>query len=44
MFPLAPFPKSSEAWVITLADKYVASKEVSAAVGWHIKQWYQKIA
>ena len=44
MFPLAPFPKSSEAWVITLADKYVASKEVSAAVGWHIKQLYRKIA
>ena len=44
MCPLAPFPKSSEAWVITLADKYVASKEVSAAVGWHIKQLYRKIA
>ena len=44
MFPLAPFPRNSEAWVITLADKYVASKEVSAAVGWHIRRFYQKIA
>ena len=28
MFPLAPFPRNSEAWVLTLADKLVASREV----------------
>lgn len=38
MFPLAPVPRNSEAWVLTLADKLVASKEMSAAVSWHIRQ------
>lgn len=38
MFPLAPLPCNSEAWVLTLADKLVASKEMGAAVGWHIRQ------
>ena len=28
MFPLAPLPRNSEAWVVTLADKLVASREV----------------
>lgn len=28
MFPLAPFPKNSEAWVVTLADKVVATREM----------------
>lgn len=32
MFPMAPFPKNSEAWVVTLADKLVASREVARAV------------
>ena len=29
MFPLAPFPKNSEAWVVTLADKVVATREMT---------------
>ncbi len=43
MFPLAPWPKNSEAWVLTLADKLVASREVSEAVGWHMRSWYHKV-
>ncbi len=43
MFPLAPFPANSEAWVLTLADKWVASKEVSAAVGWQVRNFYQNL-
>ncbi len=42
MFPLAPWPKNSEAWVLTLADKLVASREVSEAVGWHMRSWYHQ--
>ena len=37
MFPLAPWPKNSEAWLLTLADKVVASREVGEAVGWHAR-------
>ena len=33
MFPLAPVPRNSEAWVLTLADKVVASREVGQAMG-----------
>ena len=34
MFPLAfSLPRSSEAWIITLADKIVASREVTQAMG-----------
>lgn len=29
MFPLAPFPRNSEAWVVTLADKVVATQEMT---------------
>ena len=43
MFPLAPWPKNSEAWLLTLADKMVASKEVGETVGWHVKGWYRRI-
>ena len=32
MFPLAPMPRNSEAWILTMADKMVASREVSAAL------------
>jgi len=38
MFPLAPFPKNSEAWVLTLADKLVASKEMGETVAYHAKK------
>ena len=43
MFPLAPLPRSSEAWILTLADKIVASREMSAAVGYHMRRWYHKV-
>ena len=43
MFPLAPLPRSSEAWILTLADKMVASREMSAAVGHHMRRWYHKV-
>ena len=43
MFPLAPIPKNSEGWVLTLADKMVASREMSATIGWHMRKWYRKM-
>ncbi len=43
MFPLASWPKSSEAWLLTLADKMVASREVGETVGWHVKGWCRKL-
>ena len=43
MFPLAPLPRSSEAWILTLADKMVASREMSSAVSYHIRRWYHKV-
>jgi len=43
MFPLAPVPKNSEAWILTLADKAVASKEVSAALGFYVRRWGSKV-
>ena len=43
MFPLAPWPKNSEAWLLTLADKMVASREMSEAVGWHARGLYRKL-
>ena len=30
MFPLAPLPRNTEAWILTLADKAVASREMWA--------------
>ena len=44
LFPLASWPRSSEAWLLTLADKMVASREVSETVGWHVKGWCRKLA
>ena len=43
MFPLAPIPRNSEGWVLTLADKLVASREMSEAVGWHMRKWYHRV-
>lgn len=43
MFPLAPWPQTSEAWVLTLADKLVASREVGETVCWHMLGWYRKL-
>lgn len=42
MFPLAHMPRNSEAWVLTLADKWVASREVSGAAVWYIRSWCRK--
>ena len=33
MFPLAAMPRTRIAWIVTLADKAVASREMAAAVG-----------
>ena len=43
MFPLAPVPRNSEAWILTLADKVVASREVSATVGLYMRRWCRKV-
>lgn len=43
MFPLASWPKNSEAWLLTLADKMVASKEVSETVGFHVRGWCRRL-
>lgn len=39
MFPLAPLPRNSEAWILTLADKVVASREMSEAAALKILRW-----
>ena len=44
MFPLAPLPRNSEAWLLTLADKVVASKEMGQTVGWYTRGLYRKLA
>ncbi len=38
MFPLAPLPRNAEAWVLTLADKVVATRELSAAAGHYMAE------
>lgn len=38
MFPLAAVPKNSEAWVLTLADKLVASREMGETAAYHIRK------
>ncbi|MBP3311536.1 MAG: HD domain-containing protein [Butyricicoccus sp.] len=43
MFPLAfSLPRSSEAWIITLADKIVASREMTQAVGYYAAHFFRK--
>lgn len=42
MFPLAPLPRNSEAWIVTLADKIVATREVAATVGWQVRRWFRR--
>ncbi|MDE7260775.1 MAG: HD domain-containing protein [Oscillospiraceae bacterium] len=44
MFPLAPMPRNSEAWLLTLADKMVASKEMGETVGWYARGLRRKLA
>lgn len=43
MFPLAPIPRSRIAWIVTLADKAVASKEVTLAAGDYIALAYRRV-
>ena len=43
MFPLAAMPRTRIAWIITVADKAVASKEMTAAVGGYVSHAYHKI-
>ncbi len=40
MFPLGPIPRNSEAWVLTLADKMVASREMGETVLFHAKKLF----
>ena len=42
MFPLAPMPRNSEAWIVTLADKIVATREMSATVGWQLRRLFRR--
>ena len=42
MFPLAAMPRTRIAWIVTLADKAVASREMAAAVGGYLFLAYQK--
>ena len=45
MFPLAAsLPKSKEAWLLTLADKVVASKEMSVTAGHGVRSAYRRLA
>ena len=43
MFPLAPIPRSRIAWIVTLADKAVASREVTLAAGDYIALAYHRV-
>lgn len=43
MFPLAAMPRTRIAWIVTVADKAVASKEMTAAVGGYVSHAYHKI-
>ena len=42
MFPLAAMPRTRIAWIVTLADKAVASREMAAAGGGYLFLAYQK--
>lgn len=43
MFPLAAMPRTRIAWIVTLADKTVASKEMTAAIGGYAALAYHRI-
>ncbi|WP_283674377.1 HD domain-containing protein [Butyricicoccus sp. Marseille-Q5471] len=43
MFPLAAMPRTRIAWIVTWADKVVASKEMTLALGGYMTSFYQKI-
>jgi uncharacterized protein len=42
MFPLAPVPSNTEGWVVTVADKVVASREMGEAVGWYMRRLFHR--
>lgn len=43
MFPLAfSLPRSGEAWIVTAADKLVASRECTVAVGWYLMRFCRR--
>ena len=43
MFPLAAMPRTRIAWIVTLADKAVASREMAAALGGYISLACRKL-
>lgn len=43
MFPLAAMPRTRIAWIVTLADKAVASKEMTVAIGGYAALAYHRI-
>ena len=45
MFPLCfPFPRHKEAWVVTAADKVVATREVLALAERRCGWWLRRLA
>ena len=43
MFPLAAMPRTRIAWIVTVADKAVASREMTVAVGGYVSYAYHKM-
>ena len=44
MFPLAlSLPRSGEAWILTLADKIVATREMAQAAGYYAAALYRRL-
>ena len=43
MFPLAAMPRTRIAWIVTLADKAVASREMTAVLRGYLSLAYQKV-
>ena len=43
MFPLAAMPRTRIAWIVTLADKAVASREMAAALGGYVSLACRKL-
>ena len=43
MFPLAAMPRTRIAWIVTLSDKIVASREMAVAVGGYMSLLKQKV-
>lgn len=42
MFPLAAMPRTRLAWIVSLADKIVAAKEMTAALGGYLSPAYRR--